>query len=95
MGQMKRELERREGLDAAAVNVLRATKALKGCRRHEEINIDQWDFDAVKHAYAAGTIKWKAGEIDGTREEFMEAIEEAIEEAGDSCYICDNEKARD
>jgi len=89
MSMAKRELERRWELEAAAVSVARQAGAIKACPFHEEVNIDQWDEDALKMAYAIGTNKWKAGEINGTREEFMDAIKAAVDEAGESCYICD------
>jgi hypothetical protein len=96
MGMAKRELERRWELDLEAASVARQAGAIKACPRHEEVSIDQFDSDAVDRAYAIATNKWKAGEIRAdSREELMDAIKDAIDEAGDTCYICENDSARD
>jgi hypothetical protein len=88
MGQTKNEMMRIQDLEALASNVLVKAGALKPCDAHEEVLIDQDDPDAVKRAYAIGTNMVKAGEVDGTREEFMDAIKSAYESSAVECYSC-------
>lgn len=58
------------------------------CPVHNGIYIDQLDDDDMKKAYAIGTNMVKNGEVDGTREEFMKAIQDARGNAGMECGIC-------
>ncbi len=88
MSRAKREMERLEGLTDAATSIALKTGAIAECEFHDGIYIDQEDDEAVSHAYALATNKVKAGEVDGTREEMMEAVKEAIGSAGDGCYLC-------
>lgn len=88
MGQAKHEMMRMDTLVGQATGVLLKTGALKACELHEDIVIDQYDDDAVKRAYAIGTNMVKAGEVDGTREEFMDAIKTALEQGYDECPDC-------
>jgi hypothetical protein len=88
MGQAKKEMMRLEELEGAAMGVLAKTGAVKQCEIHDGIFIDQYDSDAMRQAYAVGTNMVKAGEVDATREEFMDAIKSASENAADECYIC-------
>lgn len=95
MGMAKRELARQEDVENSAIRVAVQAGALKSCLLHEDIVIDQWDSDALQRAYAIGTNLWKTGEIDATREEFMEAIKEAVDQSAESCWICDKHAASD
>jgi hypothetical protein len=95
MSLAKRELERHWALEAAAVEVLVEAHAVDRCDMHDEILIDQGDDETLRRAYAIGTNRWKAGEIDGTREEFMDAIKKARDEADYQCNICADRMARD
>jgi hypothetical protein len=88
MGQAKNEMMRIEGLEAQGADVLVIAGALKRCDMHEHILIIQDDSDALKSAYAIGTNMVKAGEVDGTREEFMDSIKSAYENGVDECYTC-------
>lgn len=88
MGQAKRELERREALEQRAIEAALEAKAIRECEGHSGVYIDRYDEDARKAAYAIGTNMFKRDEIDGTREEFMDAIKAAIEGASDKCYAC-------
>jgi hypothetical protein len=58
------------------------------CPGHRDIVLSTDDHDAERRAYAIGTKMVKAGEVDGTREEFTAAIKTAIEQpvtiAGDA-----------
>lgn len=62
--------------------------AVEQCPWHEEIVVDQCDEDALRHAYAIGTNRWKAGKIDGTREELMAAIKRVVRESAEECPFC-------
>lgn len=88
MGQAKKEMMRLEGLEAQAMGVLVRVRAVSECEVHDGIFIDNEDPDAVKTAYAIGTNMAKAGDVDGTRDEFMDAIKSALGNAGDECPIC-------
>ena len=50
------------------------------------------DFDGVVHTYERG---WQNGEICGEREEFLDAIRQAIRAAPYDCPRCDRMTARD
>lgn len=97
MSQVKREMERIESLEQQAIAVAKEANAIKECGfpGHSDCFLSQWDDDANRHAYAIGTNRWKAGEVDGTREEFMDAIKEAIDTASDDCPECDRMMAKD
>ncbi len=95
MSQTKRELEKHWDLQAAAQTVLVKARAADRCEIHEEILIDRGDGDGEKMAYAIATNMVKAREVDGTREEFLEAVKEALGEADYQCNICANQLSRD
>jgi hypothetical protein len=96
MGQAKRELERQSDLNMQAQSVAKEAGAIKECDLgHLEIMIDQGDDEANKRAYAIGTNRWKEGLVDGTREEFMDAIKDAIESASYDCPRCEKLMADD
>jgi hypothetical protein len=82
------EMTRREDLRAIAMEVLKKAGAVRECDRHLGIFIDKGDRDAEKQAYAIGTNMVKKGEVEGSREEFMAAIESALEMAVDRCPQC-------
>lgn len=88
MGAAKNEMMRLEGLQSLGAGVLTRTGALKACDMHEEILINQEDPDAVSRAYAIGTNMVKAGEVDGSREELMDAIKSALADSYDECTRC-------
>jgi hypothetical protein len=97
MSQVKREMERLETLNFEAIEVAKQAGAVKECRfpGHSDYVLAQWDDDANRTAYAIGTNRWKAGEIDGTRQDFMDAIKEAIDTAPDECAACDRMMSKD
>ncbi|TPL79100.1 hypothetical protein FJ941_20920 [Mesorhizobium sp. B2-3-13] len=88
MGQAKKEMMRLQDLESQAMGPLLKAGAVEECPVHDGIYIDQFDDDAMKKAYAIGTNMVKNGEVDGTREEFMKAIQSAMGNAGDECGIC-------
>lgn len=89
MGMAKAELARIEGLHFQAINLLEETGAVSRCDFHEDYYESNDDDDALKHAYALGTIMVRDGKVDGSRTEFMEAIKRAHDEAGwDGCPSC-------
>jgi hypothetical protein len=55
---------------------------------HGDILINLEDPDAERRAYAIGTNMVKAGEVESTREDFMDAIKSALENAADECPVC-------
>jgi hypothetical protein len=96
MDQVRRGVER-EGLHCQAVEVALQAKALKECSfpGHSDLVLDQRDEEANSLAYAIGTDRWQNGEIDGDREEFLNAIRHVIKGAPYDCPRCDRMMARD
>jgi hypothetical protein len=88
MGLAKRELERHDSLREQAIVAAVEAGALSRCDAHEEVLLHQSDDEAEKHAYALGTNMHKKGEVDGTRQEFMDSIKSVLEEAADECPFC-------
>lgn len=62
--------------------------AITRCEFHDEITIDNFDADAMVKAYAIGTERWKQGDLECAREEFMEAIKNVVQSSADECPIC-------
>jgi hypothetical protein len=97
MSQVKRDTGRVEGLHFKAIEVALQAKALKECSfpGHADLVLDQGDDEANRLAYAIGTNHWQNGEIDGEREEFLDAIKHAIKGAPYDCPRCDRMMAKD
>jgi hypothetical protein len=97
MSQVKRDMERSEGHQYQAVEVALQAKALKECSfpGHSDWVLDQGDDEANRLALAIGTDRWNNGEIDGEREEFLDAIKHAIKGAPYDCPRCDRMMAKD
>jgi hypothetical protein len=97
MSQVKRDMGRTEGLHFQAIEVALEAKALKACSfpGHSDRVLDQGDDEANRLAYAIGTSRWQNGEIDGEREEFLNAIRHAIKGAPYDCPRCDRMMAKD
>jgi len=97
MSQVKRDMERVEGLHFRAIEVALEAKALKECSfpGHSDWVLDQGDDEANRLAYAIGTNRWQNGEIAGEREEFLDAIRHAIKGAPYDCPRCDRMTAKD
>lgn len=75
-------------LSGEAEAVAIKAKAVVRCELHEDIVIDNGDPDARSYAFAIGTNRWKQGDMGCTREEFIDAIAEAIDQSADECPIC-------
>jgi hypothetical protein len=60
---------------------------LKGCSfpGHSDWLLDQGDDEANRLAYAIATNRWENGEIDGEREEFLDAVRHVIKSAPYDC----------
>ena len=88
---------RNEALHYQAIEVALQAKALKECcfPGHSDWLLDQGDDEAARLAYTIGTDRWKNGEIDGEREEFLHAIRHAIKSAPYDCPRCDRMMAKD
>jgi hypothetical protein len=97
MSQVKRDMERSEGLQYQAIEVALQAKALKECSfpGHSDWVLDQGDDEANRLALAIGTNRWNNGEIDGEREEFLNAIRHVIKGAPYECPRCDRMMAKD
>jgi hypothetical protein len=95
MGASKRMLEAAEHERDVATEVAVEAGAIERCPNHEEVVISQFDDDANRHAYALATNRWKRGEVQCDREEFMETVKAVIDEASDECYICADLFSRD
>jgi hypothetical protein len=90
MGSVDRQREDQQHLEAEATRPLLKAGAIKACDLHGDILINMEDLDAQRLAYAIGTKMVKAGEVNATREEFMDAIKSALEDTSDECPICAN-----
>jgi hypothetical protein len=97
MSQVKRDMKHGEGLRYQAVEVALQAKALKECSfpGHSSWVLDQRDDEANRLAYAIGTNRWQNGEIEGDRDEFLDAIRHAIKGAPYECPRCDRMTAKD
>lgn len=97
MSHVKRDMGRIEGLHFQAIEVALEAKALKECSfpGHSDWVLDQGDDAANCLAYGIGTKRWENGEIDGEREEFLDAIKYAIKGAPYECPQCDRMMAKD
>ena len=97
MSQVRRDMGRMEGLHFQAIEVALQAKALKECSfpGHSDWVLDQGDNEATRLAYAIGTNRWENGEIDGEREEFLDAIKHVIKGAPYECPRCDRMMAKD
>jgi hypothetical protein len=97
MSQVKRSMERIEGLHFQAIEIALQAKALKECSfpGHSDWVLDQGDDEANRLAFAIATNRWENGEIDGDREEFLDAIKHAIKGAPYDCPRCDRMMAKD
>jgi hypothetical protein len=97
MIQVKRDMERIEGLRFQAIEVALQAKALKQCSfpGHSDWVLDQGDDEANRLAYAIGARRWENGEIDGEREKFLDAIKHTIKGAPYDCPLCERMIARD
>jgi hypothetical protein len=97
MSQVKRDMKRVEGLRYQAVEVALQAKALKECSfpGHSDLVLDQGNDEANRLAYAIGANRWQSGEIDGERDEFLDAIRHAIKGAPYDCPRCDRMMAKD
>ncbi len=97
MSRVKRDMGRIEGLHFRAIEVALEAKALKECSfpGHSDWVLDQGDDAANRLANAMGTTRWEKGEIDGEREEFLDAIKHAIKGAPYDCPRCDRMMAKD
>lgn len=87
MGGMKRMMEEHEYLRSIAGDLLVRAGAGKRCEIHEEVIKTQFDSEAERRAYAIGTKMVQAGEVDAGRQEFMDAIKDAIEDMSDGCHV--------
>ena len=92
MGRQKEELARQEGLYHIAQEIAVTAGAIEECDKHPGTYLSSDDQDAEKKAYAIGTNKIQAGELDFNREELMDAIKTAINDAGEVCYSCEKER---
>lgn len=76
-------------LDGIANGFAIKAGAITTCEVHDDVTISLGDQDAESHAYALATNAWKAGGIECTREELMEAVKNAIVYASeDGCPRC-------
>ncbi len=92
MGRQKEELARLEGLYTYAQAIAVQAGAIEECEYHPGTFLSLDDTDAEGSVYAIATNKIKNGEISCKREELMDAIKDAITDAGDECYACEKMK---
>ena len=95
MGQAKNEMMRLDDMKGPATVAALKAGAVEECQVHDGIILEVGDSEAEKRAYAIGTNMVKNGEVDGTREEFMDSIKVVIEEAMDECPMCARNRDRD
>ena len=81
--------EQAERINDQAQYIAQKAGAIERCRFHPCVTINKGDPEATKRAYAIATNRWKASGMLCDREEFMEAIKDAIESsAHDECPEC-------
>ena len=88
MGSAKNEMMRLQDMQGPATEAALKAGAVKACEFHSDTILGCDDSDAERRAYAIGTNMVKSSEIDGAREEFMDAIKTVISEAMDACPSC-------
>jgi len=81
-------MERKDGLENAAIAIAIKTGVIEECEFHPGTYVDLGDDEAEKNAYAVGMSMLKNGEIDFKRDELKVAIKSAFDNAGDGCYSC-------
>lgn len=80
MGLAKRELERLQELDDAALQIAAKVGAITIDHETDEATYNA-DDEADKHAYALGMTLQKAGKLDGSPKEVAAAIKQALDDA--------------
>jgi hypothetical protein len=64
--------------------------ACRACPNHSDIFLRSDDPSAERHAYAIATNMLKFGKVrEGSQQDFMSCVAEAITNLEDRCYICD------
>jgi len=81
--------DRMSDISSEAEIVAAQAKAVVRCPWHDDVMINNCDDDANREAYRLGTIRWKKGDMDCERQEFMDAIKDAIDQSADECPRCD------
>jgi hypothetical protein len=81
--------DRMADLSAEAEIVATQAEAIVPCPWHDDTMINNCDDDANKQAYRLGTIRWKKGAMGCERQEFMDAIKDAIDQSADECPWCE------
>ena len=66
--------------------------AVKVCRFHNEVTINQGDEEANRRAYAIATNKIKRGEMDYERKDLLDAVKDAIDMSADECPVCESHR---
>lgn len=92
MSRIKEELDRAEGLFQTAQGIAVEAGAIIECEHHPGTYLSCDNAEANNKAYAFGTNKIKTGKLDLKRQELMDAIKSAIDDAGDECYSCEKWK---
>jgi hypothetical protein len=94
MSGIKREIERRDELDAVANHLLLQHGAIVECEIHSGIYLDEMDGDAVDAAINDGVQMVESGSVKGSASEIEDAIRQAVGEASmDGCPLCDKAMA--
>ncbi|WP_159558224.1 hypothetical protein [Alcanivorax sp. S71-1-4] len=88
MSRQKEELARLEDLYSTAQAIAMESEAIEECESHPGTFITCGDAEAEKMAYAIAENKRKNGELPYRREELMDAIKAAINDAGLECHSC-------
>lgn len=88
MGRAKAEMMRLDDMRGPATAAALKAKAVRQCELHDDMILEVGDSDADRLAYAIGTNMVKAGEVDGTRQEFLDSIKAVIDEAMEECPLC-------
>ena len=99
MGAVKHYKAMMDDLRAEAEGVAVAAKAVKPCKRHEDVLLDQYDPAALDLAYRIANSRISKGEIKlpagFKREDFTDLVKDVVNSSGDECYSCENMFGKD
>ncbi|GJE48412.1 hypothetical protein GOFOIKOB_1441 [Methylobacterium tardum] len=88
MPSIDHEIGRLEGLDEHAIEVLKTHGAIAKCTDCGEHEVNGLYNEGVKATYAQVTREFKRGEIDGSLEEILHAVRNAMANVNIECPDC-------
>lgn len=88
MGFTKREMERHESLVGLATGMAVKRGLVQRCDVHGHTHDGIPDEDGIAAACSEAEVMIEQGLVGWSLDEFKEALETAITDAGDDCYAC-------